>query len=310
MSHVAIFGHVNLDRIIRLKETPRVNTTVEVTESETRYGGTAGNIAAVAGKLGAKVKLAGFVGNDFPDAYREHLQGLGVDTTELVKKTDYATPTFWGFSDPEGGVLGVIDQGPMRDILKFELLTQCLDGADTVHFCTGRPAYYERVATEAKKQDIPIVLDPGQELRSLYTPEHLENLLEAASLYFVNEHEMQETLEKFRYGAAEQLFDHNLDAIIETRGSQGTRIYTEDEQLDVGTVDVPPERIVDPIGAGDAFRGGFHAARQNGKDLPTAVRWGSATAALAIQHEGGQGHLPKRDSIESLAEDISVKTAR
>jgi sugar/nucleoside kinase (ribokinase family) len=307
MSHLAIYGHVNLDRIYRLREQPKANTTVEVTDSETRYGGTAGNIAAVAARLGTRVKLASFIGHDFPDAYRKHLQGLGVDTTELILKNDYSTPTFWGFTDPEGNVLGIIDQGPMRDILNFELLTDCLEDAHAVHFCTGRPAYYQRIAEHAKRKNVPILLDPGQELRALYEPEHLEDLLEAASYYVVNHHEMEETLEKFGYGAPHQLFDHELDAIIETRSADGTRLYTEDQTVEVPAVRVPAEKVIDPIGAGDAFRGGFHAARENGKDLIEAVCWGNAAAALVIQQPGGQSHLPTKEQVEPLAEELEPR---
>lgn len=306
MSHVAIFGHVNLDRIYSLKEIPKPDTTVEVTQSETRFGGTAGNIAAMAAKLEADVKLASFVGHDFPQSYRDHLEALGVDTTELITKNDYSTPTFWGFADPEGSVLGVIDQGPMRDILNFELLTDCLEDARMVHFATGRPAYYERVAKEAQKKNVPITLDPGQELRALYDADQLERMLEAASVFIVNEHEVQEAIDKFRYGSPEQLFDHELDALIVTRGEKSVLLYTEKEQMEIPTLNIPAEKVVDPIGAGDAFRGALHAARHHGHDLVTAIRWGNAAASLAIQHEGGQTHLPPRSTIESLVEQIEA----
>lgn len=306
MTHVAIFGHVNLDRIYSLKEIPKPDTTVEVTESETRFGGTAGNIAAMAAKLEADVKLASFVGHDFPKSYRDHLEALGVDTAELVTKDDYGTPTFWGFADPEGSVLGVIDQGPMRDILNFELLTDCLDDAQMVHFATGRPAYYERIAREANNKNVPIMLDPGQELRALYDAAQLERLLEAASIFVVNEHEVQEAIDKFRYGSPQQLFDHELDALIVTRSAKSVHLYTDKEQLEIPTLPVAEDKVIDPIGAGDAFRGALHAARHHGKDLVTAIRWGNAAASLAIQHQGGQGYLPPRSAIEPLVEQIEV----
>lgn len=307
MAHVALYGHVNLDRIYRLREMPRPNTTVEVAESHVHYGGTAGNIAAVAGKLGAPVKLASFVGTDFPSDYREHLERHGVDLTEVVTKPGYTTPTYWAFTDPDGNALGVIDQGPMRDLLNFELLTGALDGAAIVHFATGRPAYYERVAAEARRRDLPILLDPGQELRALYDPGHLERLLEAADLFLVNEHERDEALQKMSYGAIEQLFDHRLEAILVTHGKEGCTLHLDGETIHVPAVPVSPEKIVDPTGAGDAFRGAFHAARHHGRDLPSACCWGNAAASIAIQHAGGQTHLPSRSIIEALAETLAPR---
>jgi sugar/nucleoside kinase (ribokinase family) len=177
MTHVALYGHVNLDRIYRLRETPRANATVEVSETHTHYGGTAGNIAAIAASLGAAVRLGSFVGADFPAAYRQHLEALGVDCTHLVQKDDYGTPTWWGFIEPDHSVWGILDQGPFRDLESFEPLLGPLDGAGCVHFSTGRPQYWKTLADHARRAKVPIVLDPGQELRALYTAKTLEHLI-------------------------------------------------------------------------------------------------------------------------------------
>src|ERR1700704_6569002 len=92
------FGHVALDYIITLRRLPRPNTSIEIVT-----------------RLGVKTALASFVGDDFPDDYRDALQREGVDLTDLRAIRGTATPTAWIFSDRAGNQMAVIDQGPMKD---------------------------------------------------------------------------------------------------------------------------------------------------------------------------------------------------
>lgn len=306
MSHLALYGHVNLDIILQLRDLPAPNTTVEITKREVHYGGTAGNVAALTANLGTNVKLASFVGEDFPQAYRAHLESLGVDCSELIQMDGYGTPTWWGFTDPEHNVMGFMDQGPMRDLEHHELVTKALDGAGIVHFCTGQPEYYVRVAAEAAAKKVPVVVDPGQELLHLYTSKTFEQMLEHGTYLFVNNHEMETALDKLGYGSAEQLFDHELQAIFETRGKDGCILHTENEEVVLPTAPVAQEDVVDATGAGDAFRAGWHAARAEGHDLVECAKWGLATATIAIQHLGAQTYLPPRDDVLALKERIDA----
>lgn len=303
---LAVYGHVNLDVLCKVASVPHPEGTVETLSREDRFGGTGGNIAAVAASLGAEVAVATFVGHDFPPEYRAHLTALGIDLTDLVVKTEYGTPTWWGFIAPDHTVVGVLDQGPMRDVEDFEVLTHALDDASYVHFATGRPGYYLRVADEARQRGIPVAFDPGQELLPLYDAEALEGMLERAAVAFFNNHEIGHALDKLSYGDPVQLLDHDLEAVVETRGAEGVRIHTDKEQVMIPAVAVDPDKVLDTTGAGDAFRAGWHTATQQGKPLIEACRYGSAAAAYAIQHVGGQGALPTMDELAPLLETLEV----
>ena len=56
---------------------------------------------------------------------------------------------------------------------------------------------------------------------------------------------------------------------------------------------------MDPVGAGDAFNGGFIAASLEGHNLREAVRWGQAVAALKLER-GGARSLPNRADMRSF----------
>lgn len=306
MNHLSIYGHVNVDVICRTRDTPQLNATVEITDRKVAYGGTGGNIAAVAASLGCRTALASFVGHDFPDAYRQHLAALGIDLSELVTKPDYGTPTWWGFIDNDHHVLGILDQGPLRDLDKMEPLTAGLDNAEAVHFATGRPTYYLPIAKLCNERSIPVHFDPGQELLPIYDAQNLEAMLETAQVFFCNHHEMEHALAKLGYGAAEQLFDHNLEAVIETRGADGVVVHRDNGSHTIRAVPVPPEDVIDTTGAGDAFRAGYHAARQKGRDIDHRVRLGLAAAAHCIQHKGGQANLPDIDQLMPIVETLGT----
>jgi adenosine kinase len=78
------------------------------------------------------------------------------------------------------------------------------------------------------------------------------------------------------------------ETLIVTRGEHGCTVMTRDSRADVQAV--PPDRIVDPTGVGDAFRGGLMKGLASGRSLLTAARMGSVAATWALEHLGGQSH--------------------
>jgi adenosine kinase len=76
--------------------------------------------------------------------------------------------------------------------------------------------------------------------------------------------------------------------LVVTRGENGCRIYTRDGVEDVKAV--PPDRIEDPTGVGDAFRGGFMTGLAKGAPFKVCAQIGSVAATYALEHLGGTAH--------------------
>jgi adenosine kinase len=55
--------------------------------------------------------------------------------------------------------------------------------------------------------------------------------------------------------------------------------------------------VVDPTGAGDAFRAGFVSGVRRGFSWPTVGRMAALTAVYAIEHPGTQEHGYKVDEF-------------
>src|SRR5438128_9899866 len=147
-----------MDYIVSLRRLPTPNTSIEILDRQRYFGGTAGNLARAAARLGVKVSLASFVGADFPPDYRQALAKEGVDTSDLRTIPRANTPTAWVFSDPKGNQMAVVDQGPMKDAGCLPLLRNILQDVDLVHLSMGLPEHYCRVARLAARRGYPLAL--------------------------------------------------------------------------------------------------------------------------------------------------------
>ena len=76
--------------------------------------------------------------------------------------------------------------------------------------------------------------------------------------------------------------------MIVTKGENGCSIIEPTGVTDVPAV--PPHRIVDPTGVGDAFRGGLLKGMARGASYRVCAQLGSVAATYALEHLGGQSH--------------------
>jgi len=286
---LGVYGHVNLDYIIDVRRLPEPNTSIQIERERTYFGGTGANVARRSSCMGVKTALASFVGEDFPVDYAEALRKSGVDISEVRQVKGHMTPKVWIFSDGEGNQMAVVDQGPMRHTVGLPVMLKTALSSEWVHFCTGSPEYYVKVARRATAAGKKISLDPAQEIHYVYTPRTLGQMMRRVNLFFGNEKEVAKAARMLRLKNKRGLLRY-VDAVIETRGRKGASVHEMD-----GTTDVPaikPRRIVDVTGAGDAFRAGFYAGLSRGMDYRQSAVIGSASASFALEAKGTQTVLP------------------
>ncbi len=284
-----VVGHTNLDVQLRLDALPRPGESSPVRSRHTVYGGTACNVARHAGGLGAQVRLWSRVGDDFPAGWRKALEADGVT---LAFDEAGLTPTCYVLTDREGRQSYCMDQAAMTP--PYELPLGLLEGVHWLHICTGDPDSYLPLAKAATKAGIHISFDPGQEIHFAYQSANFEALLELADVFFCNDGELDKALSFLHYGSAEQLLDH-VEVVIVTHGAKGATLYDGN----IHKMAAVPADVVDPTGAGDALRAGWHAATQRGMDALDALRFGMATAAIAVEHQGPQSHVARWEEVEA-----------
>ena len=299
---LGVFGHVVLDHILSVPNLPHPNTSVRVTDRNTYFGGTGGNVARCAARLGVRTALASFVGQDFPAAYREALEKDGVDLTDLRVVQGASMPTAWIFTDPTGNQATVIDQGPMWDAHRRPLPEHTVRSAQLVHLGTGRPAYHERVAGLAARLGKTIAFDPSQEISYAYSRASFLRLLRRAHLFFGNEAEVALALRYAGLRNPRQLLRY-VDQVVVTRGRSGSLVVTRAD----GVHAIPRvriRRVRDVTGAGDAYRAGFYAGLARGYDPVRCGILGSAAASFVVEARGTQTRIPAWDGLVARARRI------
>jgi sugar/nucleoside kinase (ribokinase family) len=296
---LGVFGHVVLDHILSVPNLPRPDTSVRVTGQNTYFGGTGGNLARCASRLGVSTALASFVGEDFPHEYRQALDEDRVDLTDLRAVPGASMPSAWIFTDPKGNQMTVIDQGPMWDAHRRPLPEHTVRSAQLVHLGTGRPAYHERVARLAAQLGKTIAFDPSQELSYAYSRASFLRLLRKADLFFGNETEVALALRYARLRSHRQLLRY-VDQVVVTRGRQGSLVVTRED----GVHAIPRvriRRVRDVTGAGDAYRAGFYAGLARGFDPVRCGILGSTAASFVVEAPGTQTRLPVWDDLVARA---------
>ena len=288
-NYVGVFGHVVLDHILTVPRLPRPDTSVAIVDQKRYFGGTAGNLARAAARLGVRTSLAAFVGPDFPADYRTALQKEGVDLRDLRAVSGRSTPEAWVFSDGRGHQMTIIDQGPWTDGVRLPVLRHSVQDVELVHIGTGRPAYYARIAALAKELGRPIAFDPSQEITYVYDRRSFRTLFRKATYFFGNESEIAQAM-RFMGAASVRGLLGPVEAVVMTRGARGSVVTTREGKVSIPAI--RPRRVVEITGAGDAYRAGFYAGLSRGFDLRRCGLLGSAVASFVVEQKGTQTNLP------------------
>jgi adenosine kinase len=155
----------------------------------------------------------------------------------------------------------------------------------------GREGMVQHVRDLAEAR-IPFMFDPGQGL-PMFSGDELLDMVNRATYVAVNDYEGKLLEEKTGRTVAE--LATLVDALIVTRGAQGSVIYAQGRRFDIPCV--AAEQVVDPTGCGDAYRSGLLYGIGNGLDWETTGRLAAVMGAIKIAHRGGQNHRPSRADI-------------
>jgi adenosine kinase len=250
-------------------------------------GGVAINIAYSMKLLGASPVIFSTVGEDFGD-YRRWLETIGLETTHLIEIADEFTASFFCNTDVEGKQISSFYSGAMLQASRFSLAERGLTNADLVLIGAGDPLAMLNQADECQRLGIPYALDPSFQV-ARFTAEEMVEKFRGATYLFCNEYELAVIQNKTGWSLDEA--KAQVETLVVTKSEKGSVIYTGFGQGE--TVTIPPAQpmvVLNPTGAGDAYRGGFFAARQQGLPLELCGRVGSLCAVYALEQLGPIDH--------------------
>jgi adenosine kinase len=140
-----------------------------------------------------------------------------------------------------------------------------------------------------KKLKIPYIADPGQQIPVLKAKE-LEELIDGAKALFVNDYEFELIIKTLKHKNTETL-KQMVEILVVTYGAEGSVIYSGGEEIKIRAI--KPRKVVDPTGAGDAYRAGFIKGLVNGWDLKKCGEMASWVAKWPVEYYGTQEHYFK-----------------
>jgi adenosine kinase len=260
----------------------RLSLSFLVDTMDKRRGGIAPNIAYTLALLGERPMVMGTVGQDFGE-YRQWLERVGVDTSLIKEIPSKFTASFFCNTDDANNQIASFYSGAMMDAgeLSFREVTDI----DWAIIAPTDPRAMVKYADECRELGIKYIYDPGQQC-ARSSADELRAGIVGANIVICNDYEMELIRNKTGLNEADIL--RQSDAVIVTKGKDGSSIYLHERRVDVPAV--PEECVVDPTGVGDAFRGGLLKGLAVGADWETCGRMGSVAATYALEHVGGQSH--------------------
>ena len=284
------------DLTFRIEELPERGFKVNASHFEEICGGNALNAAIGIVRLGGRASICGPMGDARETSSRyifDKLAQEGIETRHIVHMPGLVTPISAVMVDPSGERTIVTFRDPELWKVRLpdpdELLEDCqaiLTESRCAEFCTD-------LCAEARRRGIPVIVDADRAM-SLR-----EGLLTASSHLVFSSEPLQETADVADDGEALKKISRLTSSFLAgTRGAQGT-IWL-DEKGHLQQTPAFPVHTVDTLGAGDVFHGAFALAITENQDIPDALRFASAAAALKCTRFGGAFAAPQRAEVEAL----------
>jgi sugar/nucleoside kinase (ribokinase family) len=284
------------DLTFRIQELPARGFKVGAGHFEEIAGGNALNAAIGIVRLGGRASICGPIGDSRETTSRyifDKLAHEGIDTRHIIHMPGLVTPISSIMIDPGGERTIVTFRDP--ELWKVQLpsagtlLEDCgavLIESRCAEFCTD-------ICAEARRRGIPVIVDADR-------PMSLRDGLLTASSHLVFSSEALQATAGIADDAEalKKISKLTPSFLAGTGGAQGTRWL--DEQHHLQQTPAFPVHSVDTLGAGDVFHGAFALGITEGQDLPTALRFASAAAALKCTRFGGAFAAPQRAEVEAL----------
>jgi adenosine kinase len=248
-----------------------------------KFGGTAGNIAYNLALLGESPVILATAGNDF-DLYEAWLSKHGLSMSGIRLIEDELTAGAYITTDMGGNQITGFNPGSM----KYPSLHQ-FEGANPQEtmaiVAAGNVEDMAAYSQSYKELEIPYIFDPGQQI-SVLSGEQLIEMITGSEVLISNDYELEMIIQETGLDRDELL--ERTKAIISTFGGKGSLLRTQEEEVEIPAAEAL--QVLDPTGAGDAYRAGLVKGLVMGRELADAARMGSTCASYAVERYGTQEH--------------------
>ena len=298
---MVVSGSIAIDRIMRFDGQYRdyihtdkldsLSISIFLQSQVDAHGGVGANIAYTLALLGDSPVLLGSVGADATD-YMQKLAGAGVDISHVHTST-LPTAAFNVITDSSSNQVGGFYPGAMFD--STSLSFEPWKSTDTIAVIAPHdPVAMRRQVVECHDLGLRMLYDIGQQVSNTDGDIMVEGI-HAATVLIVNDYEM--TVLSKKTGMSIDTIKTTVPVVITTLGERGSVIEGRDVPEPINIDVVLPTDVVDPTGAGDAYRAGFMYGYARNWPLKACGQLGATCATYAIESVGTQNHQFTFDEV-------------
>src|SRR5919197_1451815 len=277
-------------------------------------GGTATNVAVAAARLGASAAVVTKGGDDpFGTYVRRALEGFGVDPRYVSTHPSLRTPVvFCEIFPPDDFPLYFYREpkAPDMELTAADLDLDAIRAARvfwvTVTGLSDEPSRAATLAAlEARGRSGITVLD--LDYRPMFWPSReaarswVQRALDHVTVAVGNLDECQTAVGTGEPRAAAQaLRDHGIDVVVVKQGPKGVLARDAGAEVEVPPVFV---KVVNGLGAGDAFGGALCHGLLAGWDLERLMRFCNAAGAIVASRLACADAMPEESEVKALLEE-------
>lgn len=274
-------------------------------------GGSAANVAVAAARYGRSAALISRVGDDPLGGYlTRSLRELGVDPAYVASDPQMPTPiTFCEIFPPDDFPLYFYRYPVAPDLritpeeIPVEAVHECRILWTTLTGLSAEPSRAAHAAAwQARGRARHTVID--LDYRPMFWTEEAEateaaaTALAASSVAIGNRDECRVAVgEDDPQRAARALLERGVDLAIVKQGPRGVLAMTADEQVQVLPA---PTKVVNGLGAGDAFGGALCHGLLEGWSLERIITFANAAGALVAGRLECSTAMPTADEVLAL----------
>lgn len=256
-----------------------------------KFGGTAGNIAFNLALLDEQSIVLASAGRDF-DAYEIWMRQHNLPLAGIRRIEDEFTAGAYITTDLSDNQITGFNPGAM----KHPSLYQFNNEKPEETFAIISPGNFEDMLSFSrfyKERKIKYIFDPGQQIPVL-SKDHLLEMITGSEILIVNDYELQMIENAVDLTKPELL---NLTkTVIVTMGEIGSLVCKSHQEINIPVARA--KKVVDPTGAGDAYRAGLIKGLISQQDLQVAAQMGSTIASFAVECYGTQEHHFTADDFQ------------
>ena len=276
-------------------------------------GGCAANVSQGLAKLGVKTSCYTKIGKDQVGRWiKNELKKSGVDVKliQVDKKCKSDLSSI------------IVDKKSKEHIIffnrdanqKLELKNRKLTGTERIFVSALNgdwKKHFDNILDISRNKNIDIIFNPGQ--RNIQDkPEKIVEMIVGSKILILNKDEAIEILKNNipevdnkklndEIFLIKKLKKYGPKIVALTDGENGVWVCNDENIFFVKPI---ADKIVDTLGAGDAFSSGFLAGIIKEENIEKSLCWGIANSLSVIKYYGAKEGLIEKDEIEERSRDI------